>query len=130
MCRQLYDTVRKYAQDTARNVQEAQDDLLNHRLLTRDLYERLKRSSEPDGAKLLDLTSELWRQEIRREDFRREAAGTAQRARSGIDDLKSGVERAADSVLGDDTESLRMAQEQLKILMNNCSARWLTLALI
>ncbi|HXU79016.1 MAG TPA: hypothetical protein VN794_20730, partial [Methylomirabilota bacterium] len=116
LSRQLYDTVRKYTQDAARNLQEAQDELLNHRLLTRDLYERLKRSSDQDGAKLLDLTSELWRQEIRKEDFQREAAGTAQRARSGIDDFKSGVERAADSVLGDDTEALRMAQEQLKDL--------------
>jgi hypothetical protein len=116
LSRQLYDTLRKYTQDTAHNVQEAESDLLNRRLLTRELYQRLKSPSESDGAKLLDLTSDLWRQEIRREDFRREAAGTAQRARAGIDDFKSGVERAADSVLGDDTEALRMAEQGLKEL--------------
>jgi hypothetical protein len=116
LSRQLYDTLRKYTQDTAHNVQEAESDLLNRRLLTRELYQRLKNPSESDGAKLLDLTSDLWRQEIRREDFRREAAGTAQRARAGIDDFKSGVERAADSVLGDDTEALRMAEQGLKEL--------------
>ena len=36
-----------------------------------------------------------------------------ERARAGIDDLKRGVERAAQSVLGDDTQSLRLAGEEL-----------------
>ncbi len=108
LSRQLYDTVRQFSQDSAKNMQEVQEELLNRGLLTRSLLERLKQNSEPDGAKLLDITSELLRL-----NFLPTAAETGQRARTGIDQLKRGVERAAESVLGDDTEALRLAQREL-----------------
>src|SRR5262249_52435193 len=41
-----------------------------------------------------------------------------ERARPGIQELKKGVEHAAESVIGDDTESLRLAQKQLDDLTN------------
>src|SRR6185295_7709498 len=39
-----------------------------------------------------------------------------QRARQDINDLKQGVEKAAESVLGDDTEALKLARKQLEDL--------------
>jgi hypothetical protein len=108
LSRQLYDSVRKFSQDTSKDVRETQDELLNHGLMTRTLYDRLKESTEPDGAKMLDITSELLR-----EDFLKQAAQSNQRSRTSIDDLKRGVERAAEGVLGDDTEALRLAQQEL-----------------
>ncbi len=108
LSRQLYDTVRKFTQETSKDVREMQEDLLNRGLMTRNLYDRLKESSDPDGAKMMDITSELLR-----EDFLKQAAQANQRARASIENLKQGVERAAEGVLGDDTEALRMAQDEL-----------------
>jgi hypothetical protein len=113
LSRQLYDSVRKFTQDTSKDVREMQDELLNKGLMTRNLYDRLKESTESDGTKMLDITSELLR-----EDFLKQAAQSSQRARGSIDDLKRGVERAAEGVLGDDTEALRLAQQELDRLTN------------
>jgi len=111
LSRQLYDTVRKFTQDTANDVKDAQDQLLNRGLLSQILYDELKQSSEPDGAKLLELSSEMLRR-----DFLPEAKETGRRAGAGIDTLKRGVEHAAETVLGDDTEELRLAQQELNQL--------------
>jgi len=108
LSRQLYDTVRKFTQDTSKNLQQAQEDLLSHGLMTRSLYDRLKEGSGTDGAKLMDVASEMLKA-----DFLRQAGEAGQRAQGSIEDLKRGVEHAAESVLGDDTESLRLAQQTL-----------------
>jgi hypothetical protein len=108
LSQQLYDTVRKFSQDSAKDLKDLQDDLINRGLMTRSLYDQLKESSDPDGAKLLDLTSDLLNRHLLPQ-----ASQSGQRARAGIDNLKQGVERAANSVLGDDTEALRLAQQQL-----------------
>ncbi len=111
LSRQLYDTVRKFAQENLKNVQEAQDELINRRLMSSGLYDVLKDASNQDGPKLLELTSELLRQ-----NFRGPAAETAQRAQGTIEQLKKGIQRAAESILGDDFESLRLAREELEQL--------------
>jgi hypothetical protein len=108
LSRQLYDTVRKFSQDTSKDFQEAQDELLRRGLMPRDLYEKLKDKSAEPGPGLLDLTSELLRQ-----DFLPQATDAGQRAARSFQELQRGVERAAQGVLGDDTESLRLAQQQL-----------------
>ena len=108
LSRQLYDTLRKFSQENLKNVRETQEELLSRRLMTEGLSEQLKQSTEHDGAKLLDVASEMLRH-----NFRRQASDTIQRTRGTIDELKTGVERAAESVLGDDTEALRLAQKEL-----------------
>ena len=108
LSRQLYDTLRKFSQENLKNVRETQEELLSRRLMTESLSEQLKQSTVHDGAKLLDVASEMLRH-----DFRRQASDTIQRTRGTIDELKTGVERAAESVLGDDTEALRLAQKEL-----------------
>ena len=110
LSKQLYDTVRRLSQDSAKDVKELQEQLFTRRVVTRDLLDRLN-SPEPDAAKLLDAASELLRQ-----DLLPEAGEAAQRAGPRLEDLKRGVERAAESVLGDDTEALRLAQQELNRL--------------
>ncbi len=111
LSRQLYDSVRQFTQDTAKGVNETQDELLQRRLMTRGLYDQLKESSEPDGAKLMDLTAELLRL-----GFLPQANETSQRVGTNINQFRRGVERAAESVLGDEAEAMRLAQQQLEQL--------------
>jgi hypothetical protein len=108
LSRNLYDAVRKFSQDSAKAVKETQEELLARGRMTRDLYDELKETSQADGAKLLDVTSEMFRL-----GSMPDAHAAEQRARAGIDTLKRGVEHAAESVLGDDTEALRLAQQEL-----------------
>ncbi len=110
LSKQLYDSVRRFTQDSAKDVKDLQERLFDQRLMTRGLLDRFK-SQDPDGAKLLDATSELLRL-----DAPSEAAQTAQRLGPRLDELKRGIERAAESVLGDDTEALRLAQQELNRL--------------
>ena len=113
LSRQLYDTVRKFSQDSGKGVQDVQEDLLKRGLMSRGLYERLTDASTPDGAKLMDATAELLRQ-----DFLPQAGAAGQRVSANLNNLKRGMERAAESVLGDDTEALRLAKQELEQLMD------------
>jgi hypothetical protein len=108
MSRALYDTLRKFSQNDVSTVKEFQEELMKRGMLSRDLYERLKRTGEESNAKSLDLTGEMLRQ-----GYLGEAGLAEQRARADIDHLKRGVERAAESVLGDDAESMRQARADL-----------------
>jgi hypothetical protein len=108
LSRQLYDSLRKFSQDNLKSMKQAEEDLLRRGLMSENRYDRFKQSPDPDAAKLLDITSELLRQ-----DARRHASEIVQRSRDSINEFRQGVERAAESVLGDDTETLRLAQDQL-----------------
>lgn len=109
LSRQLYDSIRKVSQDDANAVKQAKQDLLNSGRMTRDLYDRLQKAGERDGGgKALDVTSELLR-----EGYLPQARQAGQNARNEIDELRKGVERAAESVLGDDAEQLKLAQSEL-----------------
>jgi uncharacterized protein YukE len=70
-------------------------------LLSKQLYDTLRRTSQDDITKPIDLSSQL----IDR-GFLPQATEYEKSARQGINDLKNSVEHAAESVLGDDTESL------------------------
>lgn len=108
LSQQLYDTVRKFTQNTAKDQKEAENDLMSKGPMTRSLFDMIRDNSEQGASKMEDLTSELLRQ-----GYLPQAGRMGERARSGIEDLRKGVERAAQSVLGDDTEDLRLAERQL-----------------
>lgn len=110
LSRQLYDTLRKAAQDDAKNLQETSDDLLTQGRLRQSVYDRL-RESRRSGRQSVEVASELLR-----EGFSEEASNLEERARRSINEFKTGVERAAESVLGDDTEALRLARNELEEL--------------
>jgi hypothetical protein len=111
LSRQLHDSVRKLAQDTARDVNELQDQWLRRGTITRSLMERLRDPGQSDGSKLLDATAEMLRL-----DLESQAVDASERARQGFDTFRQGVERAANNVLGDDTEALRLASQELESL--------------
>ncbi len=77
-------------------------------LLSRQLYDTLRQSNQEELNKSLDLSAEL----VQR-GFVPQAEQFEQRARQNIDELKRSVEKAAESVLGDDVETLRFARRQL-----------------
>ena len=107
LSRQLYDTLRKATQDDARNLQETSDDLLTQGRLHQNVEQYL-RESRRGGKTAVEVSADLLR-----EGLSAEANNLEQRARRSIKDLKTGVEHAAESVLGDDTEALRLARNEL-----------------
>jgi hypothetical protein len=112
LSRQLYDSIRKASQDDANAVRQARSDLLNGGVLTREMYDHLQKEQDrEEGGRALDLTRTLLEQ-----GFLPQARQAGQRAQGGIDDLKRGVERAAERVLGDDAEQLRLARSELDAL--------------
>ncbi len=107
LSRQLYDTLRRATQDEARNLQEATEDLLSEGRMFRNVYDRLQ-TGRREGRTAVEVTADLLR-----EGYAAEANNLEQRARRSINELRTGVERAAESVLGDDTEALRLARGEL-----------------
>lgn len=110
--RQLYDSMRKFAQEDAASVKETQQKLLAEGRMTRQFMDELNELQQnQEGGKALEMTSGLLEQ-----DLMEEAKAGAQAAESGIQDFKSGIERAAENVLGDDTEALKRADRELEQL--------------
>lgn len=110
LSRQLYETLRQAAQNDAKNLQDTSDDLLTQGRLRQIVYDRL-REGRRAGRNSLEVSADLLR-----EGFSSEANNLETRARQSINDLRSGLERAAESVLGDDTEALRLARSELEDL--------------
>lgn len=77
-------------------------------LLSRQLYETIRGFDQEKVNSSLDNAGELLTR-----SFVKEATQYEQTARTGIDQLKRGVERAAESVLGDEAESLRQARKSV-----------------
>lgn len=81
-------------------------------ILSRKLYEAI-RETETEGVR-----DSLERAErYSRFNRLREAAEFERTARQGIEDLKEGIEQAAESILGDEAAGLRMARSELENLM-------------
>src|SRR5262249_35481478 len=76
--------------------------------MTRSLFDLLRDNSEQGAPKLEELTSELLKQ-----GYLPQASRVGERGRAGLEELKKGVERAAENVLGDDADELRLAERQL-----------------
>jgi len=96
--------------DQMKNVSEQSE--ASEPLLSRKLYDTLRNTSSDNVNRALDVTSELLRR-----NFLPQAQEMEQRAGKGIEELRKGVEDAAESVLGDEAESLRLARDQLDELI-------------
>lgn len=108
--RQLYDTLRRFSQDDAVQMKQMRQELLERGLLTYSLDDRLQQAAEQDGQGL-ELTAEMLRQ-----GYLRQADAAEARTRTDLQTLRQGVEQAAEKVLGDDAEALRLAQRELRDL--------------
>lgn len=109
--RQLYDAVRKQAQSEAQNLKETKNDLARRGMLTRGMYDLLEKASADGATKSLEIAGEL-----AKSGLNNPASAVEQRARAGIEEMRKGVERAAESVLGDEGEALKQAAKTLDSL--------------
>jgi len=114
--RELADQMNRQ-KENLRNILEQMKDVsqqseTSEPLLSRKLYETLRETSGENLDRALEVTSELLRR-----NFLPQAKDVEQRAAKGIEELRKGIEDAAESVLGDEAESLRLAQQQLDELI-------------
>ncbi|QDU41779.1 hypothetical protein Mal52_02330 [Symmachiella dynata] len=98
---QLDDVLRQ-----VRDVSQAAED--SEPLLSKQLYDTLRKTQQKQPGRALDATRLLL------ERGSAERATQAERiARDSIDELKTSVEQAAESVLGNETEALKRAKQEL-----------------
>lgn len=77
-------------------------------LLAKELYDTLRKTAQSDTGKTLEMTKAL-----NQRGYGEQARKFEEKARGEIEELKTGVERAAESVLGDEAEALRQARAEL-----------------
>ena len=109
--RQLYDSVRKLTLDDGAALKQTQEELIQRGTMTRGLFENLQQLAKDENGKALGSA-----EAILREGFVPPAREAERRARATLDQLRKGVERATENVLGDDTEALRLAEKELEAL--------------
>ncbi len=80
-------------------------------LLAKELYDTLRKTTQAGTGETLEKT-----QLLSERGYQQQAQKFEEKARQEIEDLKTGVERAAESVLGDEAEALRMARAELDAL--------------
>jgi hypothetical protein len=96
--------------DQMKNVSEQAE--TSEPLLSKKLYDTLRRASTDNVDRTLEATGELLRR-----NFLPQAQEIERRAGKGIENIREGVEEAAGNVLGDEAESLRLARQQLDELI-------------
>ncbi len=109
--RQLYDSVRKLTMDDGAALKQTQEEMIQRGTMTRGLFENLQQLAKDENGKALGSA-----EAILREGFVPPARDAERRARATLDQLRKGVERATENVLGDDTEALRLAEKELEAL--------------
>lgn len=77
-------------------------------LLSKQLYDTLRKASQGNADQALQKAGELLKM-----SFASDASQLEQQAHQQIHEIKEGVERAAESVLGDEAEALRLARNEL-----------------
>ena len=97
--KQKLDTLRKGMRKTSEEAETAEP------LLSKQLYDTLRKADQQRVDQALEVASQLLNR-----GFNQEAREVEPAARKGIEDIRRGVEKAANSVLGDEVESLRRAK--------------------
>jgi hypothetical protein len=80
-------------------------------LLARELYDTLRKTSQAATGETLEKT-----QQLAQRGFAPQAQKFEEKARQEIGELKTGVEKAAESVLGNEAEALRQARAEVDAL--------------
>jgi hypothetical protein len=109
--RELYDTLRNFSQKDDSSVRSLEDELIERGLVQSELYRRLTQLEKSEGVKSVELTQEMIRQGLLPQ-----AQQAGETASAAVSELRRGIEAAAEKVVGDDTEALRRAQQQLEQL--------------
>lgn len=106
--RQLYDTLRQLNQDDAGLVKQVQEALIERGQMSRSLYDRLEATKSNPDAKAIQVMRDLVQ-----EGRPRQAGEIDPKATQVLTRLQRGIEKAAANVVGDDTEALQRAGEEL-----------------
>lgn len=110
--RNLYEGLREFSQADAGGIKQMRQDLMREGSMTQRLYDEMQRMQEnPAPGQSLSLASELLRA-----DLNEPAQRASQQAQAGLDRLKTGVEKAAEKILGNDTAALELAEKELEAL--------------
>lgn len=80
-------------------------------LLAKELYDALRKTAQARTGETLEKT-----QQLAQRGYQPQAQKFEEKARQEIEELKTGVEKAAESVLGDEAEALRQARAELDAL--------------
>jgi len=116
LSRELYDSLRKVNQDDASAAKALRRDLMDSGRMTRALYDRLRAGTGLEGTRMFDLSADLLK-----EGYLPQAREAERKAGAAVDELRRGVERAAERVLGNDAEALRLAQGELEAITEQLS---------
>jgi hypothetical protein len=106
--RRQKDQLEEILEQTRQVIQQAET---AEPLLSKQLYETVRKTRERQPDDALDITSQLLRRGLLPE-----AQETEKRARQGIDELRRGVEQAAEGVLGNEVDALKRAGRELREL--------------
>ena len=93
----------KLVDEMRKTVEEAET---TEPLLSKQLYDTIRQTHQERAGEALDVTRQLLER-----GFAAEAAKAEEAARAGVAKLHEGIERAAQSVLGDENEALRRARD-------------------
>ncbi len=85
-------------------------------LLAKELYDALRKTAQAGTGETLEKT-----QVLAERGYKPQAQKFEEKARQEIEELKTGVEKAAESVLGDEAEALRQARAELDALNQQLS---------
>jgi hypothetical protein len=114
--RELADQIDKQKKDAEELIEQmkevSEQSEVSEPLLSKKLYDTVRRASTSNVDRSLEATGQLLRR-----NFLRQAQEVERPASKGIEQIRKGVEEAAESVLGDEAESLRMAQRRLDELI-------------
>jgi hypothetical protein len=114
--RELADRIeqqRKTTEDLIKQMKEVSEQSeTSEPLLSRKLYDTLRKASTDNVDRALEATEELLKR-----NFLPQAQQIEKQAGKGIEDMRKGIEEAAENVLGDEAESLRLARQQIDELI-------------
>lgn len=113
---ELAERIDKQKENTQELIEQmkttSQDAETSEPLLSKKLYDTVRQAGTDNVDRALEIAGELLRR-----DFLPQARQIERQASEGIEQLRKGVEEAAASVLGDEAEALRLAQQQLDELI-------------
>jgi hypothetical protein len=95
--------LEKLLEEMKQTVQEAET---SEPLLSKQLYDTIRQAHQQRTGAALDMTKQLLER-----GFVAESRQAEEQAKAGITKLKQGVEKAAESVLGDEAEAIRRARD-------------------
>jgi hypothetical protein len=105
---QQKEDLQRLLENMRRTIEEAET---SEPLLSKQLYDTVREARREQPEQALDVSRQLLER-----TFVNEARTVEREAGRGISNLRQGVEKAADSVLGDETEGLRRARRELDAL--------------